>query len=87
MLTVDKAWNLKEGETIVFRQAHYTLTDDPQVGRPSVGWTSLRTKDRDGLAVMLMIEGDEDINVVRVRDYTNQIRSGQRRFDQRKRRY
>ena len=74
------AWELKDGDVILWRGDHYKLIDDPQVGRPAIGWTTLRTKSMQaGLHTVLMIEGDERINVVIARDYSKQIEQGRRR--------
>ena len=69
MLTTSKAWDLKPGETIVYKGSHYKV-DLIAPGRPAIGWTTLHTDDPSGLRTVLMIEGAEDINVVRARDYS-----------------
>lgn len=83
MLTTAKAWELKRRDVVVIKAEHYLLTDDPKPGPP--GWTRLTTVDRANLVTIHLIEGTEDVNVVRTRDYTNQI-EGARRADNRRRR-
>ena len=76
MLTTAKAWELKRDDVVVVQCVNYTLIDDPKCGPP--GYTSLRARDREGLLVILMIEGTDDVNVVRTRDYTPQRESARR---------
>lgn len=82
MLTTAKAWELRDRDVVVIKGAHYTLDDDPKPGPP--GWTSLRTKDRNGLLTIHMIEGTELVNVVRAKDFGPQIERA-RRLDNRRR--
>lgn len=79
MLTTAKPWELRTNEVIVYRGDHYTLTDTPKVGLPSIGWTTIHCTDRGGLSIALMFEGDQDINVVRVKDKTTQRESARRK--------
>jgi hypothetical protein len=72
MLTTAKAWELKRGDHIVVKGENYMLTDDPIPGPP--GWTRLTTRDWDNLVTIHLIEGHDPVNVVRARDYTQQIR-------------
>jgi len=82
MLTTAKAWELRDRDIVVIKGAHYTLIDDPKVGPP--GWTTLRTTDRNGLLTAHMIEGTDDVNVVRVKDFRPQIERA-KRLDNRRR--
>lgn len=77
MLTTAKAWELRDGDHIVHAGGNWTLVDDPKPGPP--GWTSLRCRDRAGLLVIHMIEGTDDVNVVRVKDTTSQRESARRK--------
>jgi hypothetical protein len=83
VLTTAKPWAIKPGETIVYKGSHYTV-DFIAPGRPALGWTTLHTDDRTGLRTILMIESDEDVNVVRVKDFRPQIERA-RRLDNRRR--
>jgi hypothetical protein len=83
VLTTAKAWELRDGDVVIIKLQHYTLTDDPKPGPP--GWTRLTTRDRAGLVTIHLIEGTDDVNVVRARDYS-QRRENARRMDNQRRR-
>lgn len=83
MLTTAKAWELKYRDRVVIKGEHYVLTDDPKPGPP--GWTRLTTNDRHNLLTIHLIEGSEDVNVVRTKDFGPQIERARRLDNQRRR--
>ena len=87
MLTTKKPWELStergKEEIILWRGTHYKV-DLIAPGRPAIGWTTVHTVEvKTGLATVLMIEGDEDVNCVVAKDFRPQIERA-RRLDNRR---